>query len=434
MRWLLLFGFLLGSGSLARAQPSDQGESPSRAVGGGDATTSSRSARLEAARRAKATAAPAEDAGPPERGFLESKLYWFDNQYVLTRLLKGWNGVHYAAGDFPAGAGLKFGVGFTDLAVGSIYEDEDMSNRVDVDAAAAYSTRGYAQMAGSVALRNLGGAPLHLGVRGGYSEFPQEDFFGLGPDTREADRTNYLLDTTEVGASLDVAPAAWLRAGVGLSRLAPRVGSGTDSRFPATQERFDPAGVPGFFARSDFQRTEAWVHLNWLDNALMPRSGGLYSLTFGDYHDLDSDRHDFRQFEARLQQYVPIGGSARVLALRAAAVVSDTDAGQQVPFFYQPTLGGKRALRGFREFRFRDRNSLLLSTEYRWEAWWALDVALFVDAGKVAFHRDDLDFRDLEASYGVGFRMHSNSAYTFGLDLAFSREGFIPFFGGGYGF
>ena len=34
--------------------------------------------------------------------------------------------------------------------------------------------------------------------------------------------------------------------------------------------------------------------------------------------------------------------------------------------------------------------------------------------------------RDLDVSYGVGFRVHSNSAFVARLDLAFSREGFIP--------
>ena len=29
-------------------------------------------------------------------------------------------------------------------------------------------------------------------------------------------------------------------------------------------------------------------------------------------------------------------------------------------------------------------------------------------------------------TYGVGFRIHSNSAFVARLDLAFSREGFIP--------
>ena len=37
------------------------------------------------------------------------------------------------------------------------------------------------------------------------------------------------------------------------------------------------------------------------------------------------------------------------------------------------------------------------------------------------------DFNNLEASYGLGFRFHANDAFVGRLDLAFSREGFIPF-------
>ena len=40
--------------------------------------------------------------------------------------------------------------------------------------------------------------------------------------------------------------------------------------------------------------------------------------------------------------------------------------------------------------------------------------------------KSDLNLRDLDASYGVGLRLHSNSAFVARLDLAFSREGFIP--------
>ena len=42
-------------------------------------------------------------------------------------------------------------------------------------------------------------------------------------------------------------------------------------------------------------------------------------------------------------------------------------------------------------------------------------------------HRgSQLTLNSMEAAYGVGFRFHSNSALVGRLDLAFSREGFIP--------
>jgi outer membrane protein assembly factor BamA len=67
-----------------------------------------------------------------------------------------------------------------------------------------------------------------------------------------------------------------------------------------------------------------------------------------------------------------------------------------------------------------------VSAEYRWEAWWALDGAFFIDAGEVASKVRDFTLANVETSYGVGFRLHSNKKFVSRLDLAFSREGFIP--------
>jgi hypothetical protein len=96
-------------------------------------------------------------------------------------------------------------------------------------------------------------------------------------------------------------------------------------------------------------------------------------------------------------------------------------------FYLQPTLGGHRDLRGFRESRFRDQNTLLLGAEITaGKPGGALDGAFFVDAGTVRPSRQELSVGNMDVSYGVGFRFHSNSALVGRLDLAFSREGFIP--------
>lgn len=150
-------------------------------------------------------------------------------------------------------------------------------------------------------------------------------------------------------------------------------------------------------------------------------------MRLSDFQDRTLDAFAFRRVEVDVQQYLPFSQKHQVIALRASAVVTDADTGNDVPFYFQPTLGGKQTLRGFREFRFRDRNSLLFTAEYRWEAWWALDPALFVDAGKVASRRNDLDLSDLEVSYGIGFRVHSTNSFIMRFDLAKSREGFMPF-------
>jgi hypothetical protein len=374
---------------------------------------------LTAERDQKAT-----ELAPPDRSPVERALYWYDNQYVLPRIFGGWKGFHLAGGDFPAGAGTKLGVGYTKRF--GPQGTANRANRLEIDTVAAYSTRGYSRAAATLGLRRLGGAPLDLRVRAQRYEFPQEDFFGIGQDSHSANRTSYLLESTEAGADLLWRPTALLEIGGGLSYLTPRVGAGTDSRFPSTEALFDPASTPGLAEQTDFVRGDASAALDWRDNPQHPHAGGRYGVQLSSFRDQELDAFSFHRLAIDLQQYVPIPNRYRTIALRAAAVLTDPSAGQQVPFFYEPTLGGSQALRGFREFRFRDRNSLLLTAEYRWEASWMLDGALFVDAGKVAADRKDLDLRNLDVSYGIGFRLHSNRAFVSRLDLAFSREGFIP--------
>jgi len=75
-----------------------------------------------------------------------------------------------------------------------------------------------------------------------------------------------------------------------------------------------------------------------------------------------------------------------------------------------------------------------MSAEYQWEAWWALDAAVFVDAGQVMNRLRDLEIGSFETTYGIGFRLHSNDAFLARLDLAYGREGFMPYLGFKYGF
>jgi outer membrane protein assembly factor BamA len=112
-----------------------------------------------------------------------------------------------------------------------------------------------------------------------------------------------------------------------------------------------------------------------------------------------------------------------VIALRALASMSEADAGATVPFFLQPTLGGPDDLRGFRRFRFRDRNMLLLQGEYRWEIFTAMDGVLFYDAGMVAPRVEDLTLGELETDYGFGFRFGTVNGVFLRVEGAFGSNG-----------
>jgi hypothetical protein len=75
-------------------------------------------------------------------------------------------------------------------------------------------------------------------------------------------------------------------------------------------------------------------------------------------------------------------------------LVSTTDINDndQIPFFLLPSLGGRSELRGYPNFRFTDRNRMLLTAEYRWTPSKFMDMPIFYEVGKVAAKRSDLDF------------------------------------------
>ena len=132
----------------------------------------------------------------------------------------------------------------------------------------------------------------------------------------------------------------------------------------------------------------------------------------------------FRQAEIEAQQYFPYFNRSRVIAVRGAVILSYPKGDDAVPFYLQPTLGGSDDLRGFVPYRFRDYHSLILGLEHRWHAFSLLDMALFVDAGKVVPIKRDLTPTNLHYSGGIGFRFRLRSAIVSRIDFAASTEGF----------
>jgi outer membrane protein assembly factor BamA len=356
----------------------------------------------------------AASTAPPQRTVVERGLSWYDNQYLLANIVAGWKGIHFTSGRFPAGAGTGVGVGFT------------RGERVQFDAAAAYTTRGYRRISAAVNMKDIGDKRIDFQLRAQHYELPEEDFFGFGSASREQDRTSYLLEGAELGSSLRVRPAKYIEITGGLSYISNRTGSGKDARFQSVEAMFGRNTLTGFGNAPDYVRADIGAAFDWRDNPLHPHGGGRYAVRLADYRDQNRNAYSFHRVDVDVHQYVPLPDRYRTLALRATGTFTDAVSGHEVPFFEQPTLGGSQTLRGFREFRFRDRNSLAMTAEYRWEAWWALDGALFVDAGTVAPQWQGLRLKDLDVTYGFGFRVHSNSAFVARLDFAFSKEGFIP--------
>jgi hypothetical protein len=366
--------------------------------------------RAEVLRRAREE--KAAELTPPEVSRLERVLLGLENGRLFERLLNPPEGLYPKIGNVTAGSGIAAGPAYRKSAL--------FGGHADFSTFAIGSVRRYWMVDARLTLPRLARERVMVDVHAQRSDFPEEDFFGLGPDSRREDHATFGLQTSLIGAGATVRPAAWLTIGGGADFLAPRVG-GFDYG-PRAGIRFDEPQAPGLRGNPDFLRYEGFVDLNYREPRGNPRRGGQYTLTAQHFDDTAAGGHSFQRAEVDVQQYISLLRERRVLALHALVSVTDWDHGSDVPFYLQRTLGGPDDLRGFRRFRFRDRHLLLLQAEYRWEIFTALDGAIFYDAGKVASRLEDVTLTDLESDYGIGFRFGTSNGVFLRVEGAFGSQ------------
>jgi outer membrane protein assembly factor BamA len=226
-------------------------------------------------------------------------------------------------------------------------------------------------------------------------------------NSRKEDRTNYRLEDFRSGGNAGIRLDDHVKAGVHLDWIETNVGKGTDPRSPSIEPLFGATDLAALDKQPRYLETGAFMEFDSRDETNNPHSGGHYSAKWSRFLDQGENRYGFDQFDAEAQQYFPFLNNRRVIALRGKTTLTRTADGQEIPFFMQPTLGGSEDLRGFTEFRFRDRNLVVMNAEYRWEAFAGLDLALFADAGQVASTVHRLDLGAVKTAAGVGFRFNT---------------------------
>ena len=375
------------------------------------AQVSSRAAEIQAARARKA-----QSLEPDETSGTERALVHFKDAKLLERISAGIAGFRLKLGGLVSGSGFALGPEYlrSDLARGEII----------FRSAAQSSFKGYRKFDLQFSLPGFAGDRLFLDLYSAYRNYPGINYYGPGPDSQKNSRSNFRLEDTSFDATFGVKPAAHLSIGASAGYVLLNVGPGTDSRFVSADQVFSPAQTPGIARQADFLRHGVFAQYDYRDNPGGPRSGGNYIVQYSRYLDRTLGRHDFQRLELHVQQYIPFFNKRRVIALRGKSILTFEEAGQQVPFYFQPVLGGSDDLRGFRPFRFYDDNLIVVNAEYRWETFSGLDMALFVDAGKVFPRQAQWNFKDVEGSVGFGLRFNVRNNVFLRMDVGFSHEGF----------
>ena len=280
-------------------------------------------------------------------------------------------------------------------------------------------------MSAGIDALNLGGRALDVNAFGQYYEFPQEDYFGVGMDSLESNRTNYLLDVVETGGAVHWRPYK-LDFGGGVSYLSPRVGSGTDSRFASTEEVFSPETTPGLGTATDFIKVQASAAFDWRDNPSYPHSGGRYEVAAAKFDDHDLGQFDFYRVDVTCSTTSrwpaaiacsPSAPSARSRMLTAAS---------PCPSIFSRRSAGTGICAGSASRAFETKTRCCSAPSTAGKRGGHSMAPCSSTPARSRRARRDLSLSNMEVSYGIGFRFHSNSALVGRLDLAFSREGFVP--------
>ena len=139
-------------------------------------------------------------------GALERAMHFVEENRVY---LVGREGFYPKLGSLTTGSGFAFGAGYRDR---NLFENRGM-----LDLWAATSMRKYWAAEVRLTFPKLARNRLMLETWTAHRDYPQEDFFGIGPDSARVDQTSYAIRSDFVGTRVGVRPHPVLLAGGGLA-------------------------------------------------------------------------------------------------------------------------------------------------------------------------------------------------------------------------
>lgn len=269
-------------------------------------------------------------------------------------------------------------------------------------------------------------------------------FFGLGNRSVQSAETNYTSEQEVVQ----------LQAGYNISKIwqllytarARQVDvlPGTLSGIPSIQERFpDQRGIGRF--REALNRMS--LVYNTMDDLTVP-SHGMKLVEYAGIASRAGLVGDSLYTEAGFdgRGYFPVGQKTVIAAHMALRYLLSA---KDVPFWAlsslggdQSEIGGEQLLRGFGAGRYYDRNSLSMSAEVRRHiisfnavsTHVDLEIAPFVDLGRVFGRLSTMPFDELHHVYGIGFRGIARPFVVGYVDVGYGSNGAAVFTGISYPF
>jgi hypothetical protein len=268
-------------------------------------------------------------------------------------------------------------------------------------------------------------------------------FYGLGNGSLRRDETNYVSDQGRIDASFGVNLNHALQVSYSARFRLLDVLPGVLPGLPSTRTFFP--NLEGLGTNRDLEN-RLMVTYDTRDSLTIPREGGRVVI-FGGVSNADfGSSADYTDFGADARHYWPIDPHTTVAWHSAIRYLSGS---RDTPFWALSSLGGDRSmlderepLRAYPEDRFIDRNLFSTSVEVRhrmldidaFGTHLDIEVAPFIDTGKVFTNLGDSPVSHLHTGGGLGFRGVARPYVVGYVDIGYGAEGASIFSGIDYPF
>ncbi len=320
---------------------------------------------------------------------------------------------------FGSNAGWRYGLSYTRL---NIAQSSDRARWV-----VSHSTNKYRRAEMTYTSPHAFSQTVGLQIAAGYRKRPRESFYGLGNETKAADRSAFTLERTMLQVAVPVRLSQKLQLGMMASYTAVNIADGDTPDWPGSlpelQQKYGMSHAD--FRSTDILGFELALDHDWRDSKGQPSRGGREELSVSYNHGLgNSDDVWYVVTRGEVSHYIDIYHK-RLLAIKVIAQSVDTDVDRvsTLPFYSKSRLGGRTDLRGFLNNRLVDNDLTMATLEYRWPIWSMIDAFIFAEAGRVySSLGEEFTLKNWHEGYGTGLRIWREENVLVSFQVAFSDE------------
>lgn len=271
-----------------------------------------------------------------------------------------------------------------------------------------------------------GNSSVEAGAR--WQRDAQVAFYGVGPETPER-RTVYRHEVFLVGLSgaHEVTPQFVVRGDVGYenNRIAEPVWEGDE---PSLFDEFDASRLFGAEQRLRYVIFGAGAEIDLTRRVGFQDRGVRLIGSATRYEGVSGADSEFHKIRLRAQGLVALN-ERQLLALQGYTQLTRGGT-EHIPFYHLAGLGGEQTALGYPDTRFRDRDMLSMTAEWRYEIWRDIhntvraETFVYFGEGAVAPTLGAIGRDHWRASYGFGFRAARTDQLLGMLYFGFSEESF----------